>query len=70
SDAEIERDIRDEIVLRSFWIAPSEVEIAVVNGDVAISGSVEGEGTAESLAAAIATVPGVVSVESHLAARR
>ena len=69
SDADIKRDIREEIVLRSFWIDPAEVEIAVVTGEVTISGSVESTGIVESLAAAVATVPGVVSVESNQTVR-
>ncbi|MGZ8694284.1 MAG: CBS domain-containing protein [Gaiellaceae bacterium] len=70
SDAEIERDIREEVILRSYWVAPTDVEIVVLNGYVKLDGSVDGEATAQSLPAAVATVPGVVSVESYLTVRR
>jgi osmotically-inducible protein OsmY len=70
SDADIEQDIREEVILRSYWIPPTDVEVVVVNGYVTLTGSVEGEAAAESLPAAVATVPGVVSVESHLIVRR
>jgi CBS domain-containing protein len=57
SDADIERDIREEVILRSYWIPPADVDVAVANGHVKLSGSVEGEAGAESLPAAVATVP-------------
>lgn len=66
SDFEIEREIRNEVVQRTLWIAPEAVTVRVKDGTVAISGRVETEGDAKLLPELIRRVPGVVSVGSDL----
>jgi CBS domain-containing protein len=68
SDKEIERDIREEVVLRSFWIPEGDIEIRVRGGEVTLAGIVESELLAELLPEAIRGVPGVVGVRSKLKA--
>ena len=66
SDAEIEREIREEVLLRSFWIPDGDIEIRVREGEVKLTGTVESELLAELLPDAIRCVPGVVDVRSKL----
>jgi CBS domain-containing protein len=69
SDKEIEHDICEDVVLRSFWVPPGELEIEVHDGEVTLRGTVESEFGAELLPEAIQRVPGVVAVHSELHAR-
>lgn len=69
SDAEIEHDIREDVVLRTFWVPGGEVEIEVRDGEVTLLGTVESELAVELLPEAIQRVPGVVAVRSELRAR-
>ena len=66
SDAAIERDIRNEVLRRSYWMAPDSVDIEVVNGEVTLAGVVEYEAVVETLPGAVSAVPGVISVRSEL----
>lgn len=66
SDAEIAREIRDEVVLKTLWIPPERVNVSVENGVVALSGVVESKADAELLAHFAERVPGVISVASKL----
>lgn len=66
SDGEIEREIREEVVLRSFWIPDGDIVITVREGVVSLTGTVESELVAELLPDAIRRVPGVVDVRSKL----
>jgi CBS domain-containing protein len=66
SDVEIEREIREEVVLHSFWIPDGDIEIKVREGEVKLTGTVESELVAERLPDAIRRVPGVVNVRSKL----
>lgn len=66
SDAEIEREIREDVVLRTLWIAPESLSIFVRNGEVTLKGQVESEDDADLAAAFAGRVPGVVSVDSKL----
>lgn len=65
-DAEIVQDIRDEIVLRTLWIAPESLDVRVERGEVTLIGEVETKGDAELLPALVERVPGVVGVETRL----
>jgi CBS domain-containing protein len=69
SDEKIEREIREDVILRSFWIPTGEVDIEVRGGEVTVAGTVESESVAELLPEAIQCVPGVVSVRSELHAQ-
>src|SRR5512132_2779868 len=63
---EIERDIEDQVLLRSFWLAPDTLEVSVRGGDVMLQGEVESEAVQAALAAEVARVPGVVSVDARI----
>lgn len=66
SDAEIEREIRDEVLRRSYWLDQSALTMNVEGGEVVISGEVDSEAVAETLPISIERVPGVVSVDANL----
>ncbi len=69
SDTEIEHDIREDVVLRTFWVPDGEIEIEVRDGEVTLLGTVDSELLVELLPEAIQRVPGVVVVHSELHAR-
>jgi len=69
SDEEIRREIREDVVFRSLWIAPESVDVSVENGEVTLSGTVETSGDAEVLPIFVERVPGVVAVRSKLTYR-
>ncbi len=62
SDAELCEAIREDVLRRTMWRDPDEFDVAVRDGIVAISGSVERRSTAELLERVTAMVPGVVRV--------
>jgi CBS domain-containing protein len=66
SDEVLEREIREEGVLRRFWMGPSNVTVTVEEGNVLLEGRVETEDLADSLVRFAELTPGVVSVESKL----
>ena len=68
SDEEIALDIREDVLLRSFWITPGDVQVTVRDGVATLSGTVETELLLELVPEAIQRVPGVVRVRSKLAA--
>jgi CBS domain-containing protein len=65
-DELIEREIREDGLLKRFWMGPSQVEISVEQGNVVLEGTVASKDLAESLVTYAERTPGVVSVESHL----
>jgi CBS domain-containing protein len=65
-DAEIERDIREDGIVRTFWMPSDELTITVEQGDVRLEGRVDSEEVGESISAFARQVPGVVSVDSKL----
>ena len=65
-DAEIERELREEVLLRTLWIDPAAVQVSVRNGEVTLKGDVEQKADAELLGYFASRVPGVVSVRSDL----
>jgi CBS domain-containing protein len=66
SDEEIAKEIREDVIFRTLWIAPESVEVAVEDGNVRLSGEVETKADAELIPAFAQRVPGVVSVLSKL----
>ena len=66
TDAEIEREIGEEIVTRALWIDDKKLGIRVEQGDVTLSGQLERRSDAELLPQFVERVPGVVSVTSTL----
>jgi CBS domain-containing protein len=69
SDDEIALDIREDVMLRSFWITPGDVDVVVRQGEVVLTGTVESELLAQLLPEAVQRVPGVVRVQSKLGVR-
>jgi CBS domain-containing protein len=66
SDAEIAKEIREDVIFRMLWMAPESIEIIVKNGEVRLTGEVETKTDAELLPEFVQRVPGVVSVLSKV----
>jgi CBS domain-containing protein len=66
SDDEIAREIREEVVLRTLWIAPENMTVTVENGAVELSGHVGSKTDAELVGSLTRRVPGVMSVKSDV----
>jgi CBS domain-containing protein len=66
ADEEIAREIREDVVLRTLWIAPEQVTVSVAQGFVRLSGRVGSDSDAELVESLARRVPGVVAVESSL----
>jgi CBS domain-containing protein len=66
SDDLIAQEIREEGLLKRFWVGPSSVTLDVDQGNVVLEGRVDNEDLAESIVAFTERIPGVVSVESKL----
>jgi CBS domain-containing protein len=66
SDAEIERDIREEAFSGIPWT--EDLELTVKDGDVTLRGEIDSTYDAEAMPDRIRSIPGVVSVDSELAA--
>jgi CBS domain-containing protein len=65
-DDELERLIRDEVLVRELWVDPAEVDVRVERGVVHLRGTVDRRSTAELVARHVARVEGVVAVDSEL----
>jgi len=66
SDAEIEREIREDVLTRTLWLSPETIDVEVVRGEVTLSGTVQSQAEAELVPTFVQRVPGVVSVLSKL----
>ena len=66
TDGELEREIREDVLVRSLWVAPERVVVDVEDGVVALRGQVENRATAEMLPDFVRRVPGVVAVHSNV----
>ena len=69
SDEEIALDIRDDVLLGTFWITPGDVDVSVRHGEVTLRGAVESDLLVELVSEAVQRVPGVVRVKSKLGGR-
>jgi len=69
SDSEIVHEIREDVLLRAFWLEPGRVKVTVADGEVTLRGDVDTEADREMLPRSVAQVPGVVSVEAELSCR-
>ena len=66
SDEEIERDIREDVILRTLWTKPDRFHVDVDAGEVTIDGKTADAESAEMLTRLVERVPGVVSVRSRI----
>jgi len=65
-DGEIRREVIDEVLVRSLWLAPTSVEVGVDEGVVTLTGRVERRSEAEIALAMTHRVDGVVAVVDEL----
>jgi len=65
-DADIAKEIRDEVVVRTLWIDDDDLGILVESGEVWLSGRLGRKSDAELLLRFASRVPGVVAVHSSL----
>jgi CBS domain-containing protein len=65
-DTDIEREIRDEVLLASFWLPKGAVTVTVQDGVVQLHGGTETKADAEILPEMVRRVVGVVAVEAAL----
>jgi CBS domain-containing protein len=65
-DEAIEKEIREDVILRTLWNTPERFRIEVVGGEVTIEGEVHDAESAELLARFIERVPGVVGIRSRV----
>lgn len=66
SDAEILREIEQDVILHTLWISPERVTVTISKGEVTLSGQVDSKLDAELLEQFVEHVPGVVAVTSKL----
>jgi CBS domain-containing protein len=64
-DSAIAAEIADDVLLRTLWI-PDVIDVAVVDGEVTLSGEVETRTQAELVDTYVRRVPGVVDVRCDL----
>lgn len=69
TDAELERDIRENVIARGLWLLPTDVTVEVHKGDVKLVGTVDRQLDVDSLVHQVGRVPGVVSVTPSLTVR-
>jgi CBS domain-containing protein len=65
-DAEIEREVREDVIRRTLWIDPSTVRVSVRDGVVRLEGQLERRSLIPVLERLVASVDGVVGVEHAL----
>lgn len=68
-DNELAREIRNDILHKTFWVEPGNVAVTVDDGRVTLKGIVETEADTEMLPIFVSRVPGVVAVHADLHAR-
>jgi CBS domain-containing protein len=66
SDAELRREIRDEVLRRELLMSPDRFEVTVRDGMVVLQGSCERRSLIPVVMAAVQAVEGVVGVENRL----
>jgi CBS domain-containing protein len=66
TDAEIEQELREDVLARTMWIEPGRVDVAVRNGVVTLTGGLRVRADVELLERLASRVPGVISVESDV----
>ncbi|MFF4512847.1 CBS domain-containing protein [Streptomyces mirabilis] len=68
-DDVIRREVIDEVLVRTLWLSPSTVEVAVYEGVVTLTGHVERRSEAEIAASMTDRIDGVVAVVDGLTYR-
>jgi CBS-domain-containing membrane protein len=67
SDEEIAREIREDVLRRTFWLdAPDAVTVQVAAGKVTLTGVVDTRTDAELVPAVVRKVPGVIEVDAAI----
>ena len=59
ADEEIRREIAEDVLLRTLWISPGDVTIAVEQGEVSLGGELDNRSGAEIAVAYVRRVTGV-----------
>jgi CBS domain-containing protein len=67
TDAEIERELTEDVVERTMWIDTGNVEVSVKDGVATLSGRLDQRSDVELLYRLVARVPGVLAIESTVA---
>jgi predicted transcriptional regulator len=65
-DEDIAREIREQVIDETLWLASDEVQVDVNDGEVVLRGKLHARSDANLLALFVARVPGVVSVKTEL----
>jgi CBS domain-containing protein len=65
-DADIEQEVREDVIRRTLWIDPDTVTVSVRDGVVRLAGQLERRSLVPVLERLVAAVEGVVGVEDHL----
>jgi CBS-domain-containing membrane protein len=65
-DAEIEREIREDVIRRTLWIEPDTIRVVVHDGVVTLQGQVERRGLLAVIDLLAASIDGVVRVDDRL----
>ncbi|HEX6207586.1 MAG TPA: CBS domain-containing protein [Actinomycetota bacterium] len=65
-DEEIEREVKEDVILRSMWIDPTMMVVEVEEGVVRLEGRVESRSVKEILLDMVRRVDGVVGVDADL----
>lgn len=66
SDDDLARTIRDEVLLRIFWLDPTPFTVVVKDGAASIRGHVERRSVAEMVEEAVTMVPGIMNVHAEV----
>lgn len=66
TDAEIELELNEDVLLHTLWVSPEDVHVSVDDGVVTLVGRVENRTQAELVSAYARRVPGVVDVHSDV----
>jgi len=66
TDAEIELELKEDVLLHTLWVLPEDVRVSVEDGVVTLTGAVENRTQAELVSAYARRVPGVVDVRSDV----
>jgi CBS domain-containing protein len=66
SDAEIAREIEQEVLFKTMWMEPGTVGVTVREGEVRLTGQVERKSLIPIIIRLTETVDGVIAVHSHM----